>query len=439
MAAESSGPSGPHSPNATQQEMGMVKNQLSAAMSQSHSGTNFVYAVIVLLGMIGIGRTQNNIQDKGAVQQALSKSQTAFANITQFFKGLENATQWDGKKKTAWWDLSQVEDGAMGQQFNNMINSFGQMFWNGTAGGANTDKSDKQSELELIFTVNGAMAKKLGVKPGSQIMIQPWKGGNCYVKGEVGGSWSKLAGGSPAYHFKDEYRAYLEKVEAYVYGKNTPQSEGMSDPIDSKYPPQFLIEAAANFQSQADDTPDGFNAALLSKDSDPFSAIGGKPSDDATLHSYQALYSAFNEMAKPKEFTGGGSHPISWFFLHQFQGEKGYEKPIWQIFEQMMGDWMKKKMSDSGSDAKGSPFPGKGATKLNNGQAGMPDTESVYATLDSALTTGATQMQGQTQQVAASLSQLNEELSTLMKVGQQMIQAATQASESMVQNMGKTS
>jgi len=289
---------------------------------------NYAYIVTVILSQVGMNRTQNNIEDKGAVQSEISKGQTQFASMQQFMALLEGNTQWDSKKKEAYWpsgfESSHTND------ITNFANAFGQFFLNT---GANADNSTTTTSLNIDFTLPSEFA---GFPPQTKIIINP-----CANKvlvtapGKAPKIYTGTGTDNPFHYVLSNEQTYIKKVMKYVTGSTT-------IPADGSTVPQYLATAMASLQSNIDDAPESFFSKCFVH-SNEYSGFAGNPNDNPLITSAEQLYANFNEA------DGVNGSPVATNILNVYEQKSGATNELWNDMAGMMANWMQNKMSNQSS------------------------------------------------------------------------------------------
>jgi len=322
---------------------------------------NYAYIVTVILSKVGMNRTQNNIEDKGAVQNEISKGQTQFASMQQFMALLEGNTQWDSKKKEAYWPGGFQK--AHENDMNNFVNAFGQFFFNK---GKGADNSTTTTALNIDYTLPGEFA---GYPPGTKVIINP-----CANKvlvtapGKAPKIYSGTGTDNPFHYVLSNEQTYIKKVMKYVTGSSTIPANGSTVP-------QYLATAMASFQSSVDDAPESFFKKCFAH-SYEFSSFAGTPNDNPLISSAESLYQRFSET------TGTDGVSIATTLDNAYlNGDATDQTQLWNDCNAMMADWMQNKMGNQSSSS-GSSAPAGSQYLLPTGAA-LPPVPPTQAEIDS--------------------------------------------------------
>ena len=317
-----------HAQQARSNELNQILGFNSSIASSFAYNHNYAYIVTVILSKIGMNRSQNNIEDKGALQNEISKGQTQFASMQQFMALLEGNTQWDSKNKDAYWP------GGFQQSHNtdlkNFARAFGQFFWNSGSGG-DTDPSTTTVDLNIDLRLPSAVGHypagtELIVNPtANEVMATLPSGQKVNATGTFGGILSKVD-------------TYMQNVEKYVTGSSKRFSSGSTVP-------QYLVMAMANLQSNIDDAPDKFFTNCV-EGSGSISSFAGAVNTNPLITSAQELYAKFAE-AKGVN----GSTTIAADIQALYNDPNGSTSLLWNDMAGIMDDWMKNKMADQSSSS----------------------------------------------------------------------------------------
>ncbi len=332
------------------------KTQMQSVLGQLHRnysfGHNYAFVVICVLSQIGMNRTQNNIQDKGALQKQIAKGQTQFATMQQFMSLLEGNTQWDSSKKQAYWPPSFVEN--HGTQMKNFVNAFGQFFDN--TSGPNTDPSTTAQDLTIDYTLPEATAH---YPKGTKISIDPVNGRvECEKPGatsysvDTTGDFSGILG---------KVTTYLNAVQTQIFGSDKYSMSDLTGTV-----PQCLAIAMANLQTTVDGGPKSFFIDCVSG-SGSIQSFAGDVDSNPLITSASSLYSNYAGC------TGINGTDMASTLDTAFQNESTANmNTVWQDMAGTMADWMSNKMNNQSSST-GSTAPSGAEWIASNGIPSMQD------------------------------------------------------------------
>ena len=308
-------------------EAGLVLSGLNQLKSSGAMDHNYAYVVTVILSQIGMNRSQNNIEDSGALQNAISKGQTQFASMQQFMALLEGNTQWDSSRNEAYWPANFEQD--HDSQLQNFANAFGQFFYNTT--GKNDDSSTTTTQLTVDFTLPKA---EDGFAAGTKLVIDPCAG-KVYANGKqvTSGAFSDILG---------RVQDYVKNIAEYVYG-----SSSYTLPTSGSTVPQFLASAMANLQTSIDQAPQSFESKCFGSGGSAITSFAGAVNTNPLITSAEELYSQFATT------NNSAGTPIADDIKAVYLG--GSTDQLWEDMSGMMAFWMKDKMNGQSSSTSSAP------------------------------------------------------------------------------------
>lgn len=346
----------------------MVLNGIMNTIESFAYGHNYAYIVTVILSQIGMNKSENNIEDTGALQKEISKGQTQFSTMQQFMSLLESNTSWNGSSKTAYWPPSFEKNNEA--QMNNFVNAFGQFFWN--SGSSNDDTSTTTTDFNINYTLSAPFSSGHVTYPaGTKIIINPCAG-SVSVQTPGSASPTVIPFGGPFATVLTNVRSYIDKVSEFVTGSS------YNFPAPGSTVPQYLAAAMANLQTNIDSSPEGFQKDCFTQSAttNPIQTFAGDIDTNPVLTSAESLYSNFAGA------NGVDGAAMTSTIQSVYEG-KSNTSTLWNDMAGMMADWMQNKMS--GQSSTGGTVP-PGATYIypwgTNDSVNTNSSEFLTATAD---------------------------------------------------------
>ena len=424
------------------------------------SGTNFAYAVIVLLGQVGIGRAANNIEDKASEQRQLAKGQGLLSSISQFFSLLEGNTSWlkggHGDTSHPCWPEG-FEQNNM-SSFNDMIKSFDQLFWNGSVpmipgssgsidhSGEWEDSSANTNSMNIFLQLPKAISLPGGgsIPQGTEVGMNPCTG-VIRINGQPPNSAQAAAIKPMVNNIQSFLRTGIEEMlDVSPQQANEILFGNAAGKVNStvRNLPRFVTILASELQSNMDDTPTAAMSSLMEKGSGLTNWFGSILADP-TMSALHGLYNLMNSTT----FTVNGKSDVpkgTWTItqimkdlIHKRGPNEHFFKDgvvavMWEVFGKMMADYEKDKMSGT----KASSPMGHNENDLDNLKyVTWLSASGLFNETQSSIQQATSTLQSQSQQTAADLQQESSVLTSYDQIGQSMITALNKSLQTMVQNL----
>lgn len=420
-----------------------LAQELKATMGKT--GTNFAFAVIVLLGQVGIGRAADNIEDQASEQRELAKGQGLLSGISQFLSLLEGNTTWatgKGAKSWAYWQNGFQDNNMSGLA--GMVRSIDQLFWNGSSGmsGSWADKSSTVSQMNIFID----LPKAVGDLPKNTMVGFNASTGQITVNGKT----PQPVPAQLQTMMSNIQSFFINGIKQMLGITSTEQAQQiLSGDNPGHTVPRFLTILASQLQTSMDDTP---SAALTSLEK-PGSGLQdwyGPVMENPTISSLHGFYELLTSTTFDVDGSGynmpSGSysmaslmqmitehHLYSKVAASKYSETKDSVNVLWDVLAHVMNDYESSKMSGTKADGSAGHncqrLRGIGGEVTNLSNAGL------FNEAQSAVQQSTSTLQSQTQQTAAGLQQESSVLTSYNQIGQSMITAVNKALQTMVQNL----